>query len=166
VAVVDQVNVRTDPAVKAEYDAIAAALDVPAATIYRELLERGLPEYRQKAQEAVKQRGHWPGGIPAAAVEAELSTLVKAIARSEPLSILPRDLYGPRAKALLCLLSWLWGESSSAAEVKARDKLAAWLATLNIKATVSASASPVATVVPQYTPPPKPVKSYPRRGTE
>jgi hypothetical protein len=164
-AVIDQINARVDPAVKAQYDAAAASLGCTTSELFRELLDKGLPDVVERAKAAAATRGQWPNNVPQAAVEHELQQLMKSIARSEPLAVQPRDLHGPRGKALLTLLSWVWEQSeSSAAEKAARTKLAAWLAGLNIKTAVGAAPVKQEGQV-DFTPPSKPVKSYPRRGT-
>jgi hypothetical protein len=165
VAVVDQINARVDPAVKAKYDAAAAAIGVTTSELFRELLDKGMPEVEQRAKLAVAARGQWPNNIPHAAVEQELRSLMISISRTDPLTLQPRDLMGPRGRALLTLLSWVWDQdTASAAEVKAREKIASWLASLNIKATVTAGAKSEADTG-HFSPESKPVKPYPRRGT-
>jgi hypothetical protein len=158
VAVIDQINTRVDPAMKARYDAAAAALDQPASSIFREILEKALPEIEKRAEERAHQRGGWPGTIPAHAVEQALQGYMRAVARSDTLRLAPHDIYGPEGKALFVLLAWIWSEET-ADDAKARKKLAAWLESLNIKAEVSAAAAHAKPALPDS----RPVKNYPRR---
>lgn len=158
-AVIDQINTRVDPAVKARYDAAAAALDVPASQIYRELLEQNLADIEKRAEEAARKRGGWQGGIPQHAIEAAVQRFMRSVARNEPLRLEPRDLYSADAKALWLFLSWIWSEGE-ADDAKVRAKLAKWLESLNIKAEVTAFSVPSAK---DSSPESKSFKSYPRR---
>lgn len=159
VAVIDQINTRIDPAIKARYDAAAAAMDETASSLFREILEKNLPDIEKRAEEAVAARQGWPGTIPQAAVEAAIQTYMRNIARTEPLKVLPRELYGVEGKALYTLLSWIWADDSEA-EAKARKKIAAWLETLNIKAEITAHSVAHKPAAPES----KPIKNYPRRS--
>ena len=158
-AVIDQINTRVDPAIKARYDAAAAAMDEPASALFREIVEKALPEIEKRAEQATAARQGWPGTIPQHAVEAALQSYMRAIARSEPLRVLPRDLYSAEGRALWQLLSWVWSEGDDA-DAKARKKVAAWLESLNIRAEITSQAG----ITPKSSiPDSKPIKSYPRR---
>lgn len=167
--IIDQINTRVDPALKSELDAIAATLEVPSSTLLREALEGAIPAFRDRADAEMKRKHGFPGNIPAAAIESEATDLLRRIARSEPLAVLPGDLLGPRGKALHTLLSWLFESSDpSPAEKGAREKLHKWLESLDIKASVKASAHtapPVAAGAPARDGvQSRPIKPYPRRG--
>jgi hypothetical protein len=161
VAVIDQINTRVDPALKAEYDATAAALGVPASSIFREILEKALPEWRLRAEEAARKREGYLGSVPQHALETSIQNYMRAIARSETLKLAPHTLFGADSKALWQLLTWIWGEETEH-DAKARKKLAAWLESLNIKANVTTFVPPVTVSRPD----PKPVKDYPRRKND
>lgn len=155
---VDQINTRVDPELKARYDAVAATLDMPAAQIFRELFEANIAEWETKAEEATRKRHGWPGNIPNVQVEQALERFLKCIGRTEPLKLLPRDLYAAEAKALWILLSWIWAEDD-AGDVKARKKLGEWFESLNIKALDLFIQPPSGKPLPES----KPVRNYARR---
>lgn len=167
-AIIDQLNTRIDPAAKVAYDAAAAALGCTTSQIVREVLEQALPGVQERAKEAVAKAGKWPGTIPAAAVEAELSHLLRSIARSEPLAIAPADLLGARGKAFSQLFGWIFDEDdASPVERKAREKVHAWLAGLELKAAAGPGSPNSPGGLPNAQPGAivsKPVKNYPRRG--
>jgi hypothetical protein len=165
-AVIDQINVRVDPAVKAEFDAIAATLDSTGAALIRELLEEKMPELRERAVAAAAQRGKWPAAIPAAAVEQEILSLARSIARSEPLSVVPRDVLSARGRAMLQLLTWIWqGAEDAAGGAKVGKKVEEWLDAVSFKDAVKSAEKVDAATGGVYIPPAKPVKDYPRRGS-
>lgn len=164
----EQVNARVDPALKAEYAAIAAALDVTGSVLFREVLEGALPAMRERELEAVKKRAGFPGAIPPDLIRDEIQNLIKSVSDSRPLSVLPRELFGARGLALQAFLNWvLPTDKPSLADKKAHDKLAHWLESLDIKASVAATPSPTPAVLPApapaVVPTSKPVKNYPRR---
>ncbi|AMV28830.1 hypothetical protein VT84_30835 [Gemmata sp. SH-PL17] len=164
-AISDQINTRVDPAMKARYDAAAAVLGKTASTVYREVLESHLEEVERQADEAAKQRGKWPGNVPATLVEEALERHLKSISRTEPLRLSPSELYGPESKALWTLLSWIWAEDDGS-ETKVRAKLTKWLESLDISAEVMPyAAQPTADMLNKALPTPRKVRSYPRSSS-
>jgi hypothetical protein len=163
-AIIDQINARVDPQVKARLDAAAAVLDQTSSVLLREALEAKLEEFEARAEEAAKRRGKWPGAIPQHEVDTALVRVLKSVSRNEPIRLMPGELYGADAKALWVLLSWVWSEGDdSAADTDARKKLAKFLDGLNIRATV---ADVMVHPRPAPAPDAKPIKSYPRRSGE
>ena len=153
---------------KAEFMTIAANLDLSSSDLLRRALNDALPALRAESKAKVATRAGFPGNIPAKAIEEEVEQFLKAIARSEPLSVVPREIMSARGLALQQLLNWILSPSETPTEAKVADKVTAWMAALDLGAVAAAkpAAAPEAEVAappPAYVPQSKPIKPYPRR---
>lgn len=127
-SIVDQINVRVDPAAKAQLDAAAVALGVSSSSLVRQIIDDSIPAVLERAKERLRRANLWPGGIPTSAVESALTAFTKAIVNTRPIVVSPSELLSAEGKALRVMLNWIWGEEDelSPAEKGAQTKLLNW----------------------------------------
>jgi hypothetical protein len=128
-----QLVFRAEQALKTELEAVAETLDRYSSKILRDILADGLPKWRARADEEMRQRAALPHGITPDVLEKALAALLRKWAEGKPVAIELHNILSAESKALWVLLSFLWKDEPSDSERKAAEKLLGQLAKLGIQ---------------------------------